>query len=115
MNSPIGGTAFGAFDGDKLVGFGVLAHMIRGYDNDSLKIDLMYVTREYRRKGIGSLIMESLSTVAIEKGAKHLYISSTETESAVKFYTSHGSAITSEIDLELFEKEPNDIHMIKKL
>lgn len=110
-----GGTAFGAFDGDKLVGFGVLAHMIRGYDNDSLKIDLMYVTREYRRKGIGSLIMESLSTVAIEKGAKHLYISSTETESAVKFYTSHGSAITSEIDLELFEKEPNDIHMIKKL
>ncbi|OME68143.1 GNAT family N-acetyltransferase [Paenibacillus odorifer] len=110
-----GGTAFGAFDGDKLVGFGVLAHKFRGYDNDRLQIDLMYVTREYRRRGIGSLIMESLSTVAIEKEAKYLYISSTETESAVKFYTSHGSAITSEIDSELFEKEPNDIHMLKKL
>lgn len=110
-----GGTALGAFDGEKLVGFGVLAHKLRGYDHDRLQIDLMYVTREYRRRGIGILIMESLSTVAIEKGAKYIYISSTETESAVKFYTSLGSAITSEIDSELFEKEPNDIHMLKKL
>ncbi|WP_051967779.1 hypothetical protein [Brevibacillus thermoruber] len=36
---------------------------------------------------------------------------STETESAVKFYRSCGSTITSEIDEELFEKEPHDIHM----
>lgn len=110
-----GGTAFGAFDRDKLVGFGVLGHKFRGYDNDRLQIDLMYVTREYRRRGIGSLILESLGTVAIAKGAKYLYISSTETESAVKFYTSQGSAITSEIDPELFAKEPHDIHMLKKL
>jgi hypothetical protein len=45
------------------------------------------------------------------KRAKYLYISSMETESAVKFYRSCGSTITSEIDEELFEKEPHDIHM----
>jgi GNAT superfamily N-acetyltransferase len=110
-----GGTAFGAFDRDKLVGVGVLAHKFRGYDNDRLQIDLMYVTREYRRRGIGSFILEALGTAAIAKGAKYLYISSTETESAVKFYTSQGSAVTSEVDPELFEKEPHDIHMLKKL
>jgi hypothetical protein len=44
-----------------------------------------------------------------------LNISSTETESAVKFYSRYGSTITSEIDDELFEKETYDIHMLKKL
>ncbi|MEY9094880.1 GNAT family N-acetyltransferase [Paenibacillus sp. RC84] len=110
-----GGTAFGAYDGETLVGFGVLANKFRGQENDRLQIDLMYVTRDYRRQGIGSRIMDELSKAAIEKGAKYLYISSTETESAVNFYTSCGSAITSEVDEELFEKEPDDIHMIKRL
>jgi GNAT superfamily N-acetyltransferase len=110
-----GGTAFGAYKGDKLVGFGVLANKFRGKEYNQLQIDLMYVTREYRRQGIGSRIFNALSKAAIEKGAELLYISSTETESAVKFYSSHDSRITSEVDEELFEKEPNDIHMIKRL
>ncbi|WP_235551002.1 GNAT family N-acetyltransferase [Paenibacillus sp. Soil787] len=110
-----GGTAFGAYAGDKLIGFGVLAHKFRGKEHDQLQIDLLYVTRNYRRQGIGSRIIEQLSKAAIEKGAKYLYISSTETESAVNFYSSCGSTITSEVDQELFEKEPYDIHLIKRL
>ncbi|MFF2089527.1 GNAT family N-acetyltransferase [Paenibacillus sp. NPDC058174] len=110
-----GGTAYGAYDGDKLIGFGVLAHKFRGKDQRQLQLDLMYVSRNYRRQGIGSRIFHELSQVAIEKGAAQLYISATETESAVKFYTSRGSALTSELDEELFRKEPNDIHMTKEL
>ena len=110
-----GGTAFGAYAGDKLIGFGVLAHKFRGKEHDQLQIDLLYVTRNYRRQRIGSRIIEQLSKAAIEKGAKYLYISSTETESAVNFYSSCGSTITSEVDQELFEKEPYDIHLIKRL
>ncbi|MFC3745371.1 GNAT family N-acetyltransferase [Paenibacillus sp. GCM10012306] len=110
-----GGVAFGAFDGSKLVGFGVLAHKVRGREHNQLQIDLMYVTREYRRRGIGRQIFAALSKAAIEKGAEYLYISSTETESAVKFYSSFGSSIASEVDEELFNKEPDDIHMLKKL
>ncbi|SEG71497.1 GNAT family N-acetyltransferase [Paenibacillus sp. UNC499MF] len=110
-----GGTAVGAYDGDTLVGFGVLANTFRGREKDRLQIDLMYVTRDYRRQGIGSRIMKELSEAAVEKGAKYLYISSTETESAVNFYRSCGSAITPEVDEELFEKEPCDIHMVKRL
>lgn len=110
-----GGTAYGAYNGNKLVGFGVLAHKFRGKENNQLQIDLMYVTKEYRRQGIGRRILNALSQVAIEKGAKYLYISSTETESAVKFYSRYGSTIATEVDKELFEKEPYDIHMLKKL
>jgi len=110
-----GGLAIGAFDGDSLVGFGVLAHKFRGKDLDQLQIDLMYVTRNYRRQGIGTRIMHELSTEARKRGAGYLYISSTETKSAVSFYKYNGSRLAEEIDEELFNKEPEDIHMIKKL
>lgn len=110
-----GGLAVGAFSGNKLVGFGVLAHKFRGNDRDRLQVDLMYVSREYRRQGIGTRILTQLSEEARRRGAKYLYISSTETRSAVSFYKSQGSQLTQEVDQELFDKEPEDIHMIKEL
>lgn len=110
-----GGKAFGALDNDKLVGFGVLAHKFRGKQKDQLQVDLMYVSRAYRRRGIGTRLMQELSNEAKKRGAKTLYISSTETESAVNFYKSNGSELTDEIDHELFALEPKDIHMIRRL
>lgn len=110
-----GGFAIGAFDGERLVGFGVLAHKFRGIDKNQLQIDLMYVTRNYRRQGIGTQIMNELSNEARARGASYVYISSTETRSAVSFYLQNGSQLTEAIDEELFEKEPKDIHMIRKL
>jgi len=110
-----GGLAYGAFDQDRLVGFGVLAHKFIGELKDQLQIDLMYVSRMYRRKGIGTRIFEALTEEARSKGAQSLYISSTETRSAVSFYRSNGGMVTQQVDKELFEKEPLDIHMVKRL
>ncbi|MCJ8010523.1 GNAT family N-acetyltransferase [Paenibacillus sp. KQZ6P-2] len=110
-----GGIAYGALDGETLAGFGVLGHRFRGENLDQLQVDLMYVSRSYRRQGIGSRIMEELSREARERGASYLYISSTETESAVHFYMASGGRITDQVDEELFRKEPEDIHMLKKL
>jgi len=110
-----GGIAYGAFENDCLIGFGVLGHKLRGKNKDQLQIDLMYVTRSFRRKGIGKQLMNELSKEAKNRGAKFLYISSTETESAVNFYQNCGSELTDEIDQELFDLEPNDIHMLKRL
>jgi len=110
-----GGLAIGAFDGGTLVAFGVLAHRFRGLNNNRLQIDLMYVDRKYRRQGIGTRIFNMLGDEARGRGAEYLYISSTETKSAVSFYRSNGSQITKDIDEELFNKEPKDIHMIVKL
>ncbi|MEC0238914.1 GNAT family N-acetyltransferase [Paenibacillus dokdonensis] len=110
-----GGFAYGAFDGETLAGFGVLGHRFRGDDLDQLQVDLMYVSRSYRRQGIGTRIMRELGREAKERGASYLYISSTETESAVNFYKSSGGEITNQVDEELFQLEPEDIHMLKKL
>ncbi|OPA74602.1 GNAT family N-acetyltransferase [Paenibacillus selenitireducens] len=111
----LGGRALGAFDGDLLIGFGVLAHRFRGVNQNILQLDLMYVSRSYRRQGVGTTIMNVLSEEARSRGAKYLYISSTETRSAVYFYQHQGGQITDDVDPELFEKEPFDIHMLKEL
>ncbi|WP_174806437.1 GNAT family N-acetyltransferase [Paenibacillus amylolyticus] len=110
-----GGMAYGAFADDQLIGFGVLAHQYRGKERNRLQVDLMYVSRGYRRQGIGKRILNELGEEAKKRGAQYLYISSTETKSAVSFYKSQGSQIASEIDQELYDKEPKDIHMIKEL
>lgn len=94
---------------------GVLAHQYRGRERNQLQIDLMYVSRTYRRQGVGKRILSQLSEEAKKRGAQYLYISSTETRSAVSFYRSQGSQIASEMDQELYDKEPKDIHMIKEL
>lgn len=110
-----GGMGVGAFKEEILVGFGVLAHTFIGLHQDQLQIDLLYVSRNFRRQGIGKTILNMLSEEAKKRGAKALYISSTETRSAVSFYMGNGAAVTDEVDKLLFEKEPTDIHMLKTL
>ncbi|QDH20429.1 GNAT family N-acetyltransferase [Saccharibacillus brassicae] len=110
-----GGAAIGAYSGGMLAGFGVLGHRPLGSEGDMLQVDLLYVGRPYRRRGIGRRLMELLSREASLRGAKALYISSTESRSAVGFYRSFGSEIAAEPDPELFAREPLDIHLVRKL
>ncbi|MDN5284520.1 MAG: family N-acetyltransferase [Mucilaginibacter sp.] len=110
-----GGMAIGAFAGETLVGFGVLGHQFVGPDHDQLPVQLMYVSRNFRRQGIGTRILEMIGDEAGKRGAKYLYISATETQSAVSFYFSNGSNVLDVADKELLKKEPKDIHMSKKL
>ena len=107
-----GGAAIGAFSGNTLAGFGLLAHQWRGESRDQLQVDLLYVSRNFRRRGIGSHIMQLLCGEAKSRGARFLYVSSTETGSAVNFYKRHGSELAARPDPELFDKEPKDIHML---
>lgn len=109
------GMAYGAYDGQQLAGFAVLEGKFRGERLDRLQLDLMYVSRKYRRQGIGTKLMEEIKAEAKRRGAAYLYISSAETESAVNFYQRSGSQLTEEIDEELFLLEPKDIHMVVKL
>ncbi|WP_305024159.1 GNAT family N-acetyltransferase [Paenibacillus lacisoli] len=110
-----GGHAYGAFDGVVLAGFGLLAADWRGKDHDHLQVDLMYVSRNYRRRAIGRRLMGCLKREAVSRGARYLYISSTETQSAVHFYQSSGSRLAEYRDPDLYELEPLDIHMTIEL
>jgi GNAT superfamily N-acetyltransferase len=110
-----GGMGIGAFKEERLVGFGVLGHAFIGAAQDQLQVDLLYVSRNYRKRGIGKTILQMIGEEAKKRGAKALYISSAETTSAVSFYMGNGAAVTDMVDEMLFKKEPKDIHMVKKL
>lgn len=106
-----GARALGAFDGDRLIGIGLMTPEIRP---GLAQLAYLHVSREYRRGGVAARLLDELLHFARETGARRIYVSSTPSESAVGFYRSRGFRLTTPLP-ELFELEPEDIHMILEL
>ena len=77
------GVLVGAFDGDLLVGFAILRPKLTEIITD---LAALYVSREYRRHGLGTKLITEIILLVREIGAKSLYVSATPSESAVGFY-----------------------------
>ncbi|MGD9091605.1 MAG: GNAT family N-acetyltransferase [Anaerolineales bacterium] len=107
-----GGKLLGAFDGETLVGVGLLTPEVR---YKMAQLAYLHVSTGYRRKGIAARLLAMLTEWASNGGARQIYVSATPTESAVGFYMSQGFSLIDEPLPELFELEPEDIHMIKNL
>jgi GNAT superfamily N-acetyltransferase len=107
-----GAVLLGAFDGAALVGLGILRHRLTG---ETAQLAFLQVDRGHRRGGIGARLAAEMIRRARESGARALYVSATPSESAVGFYLSLGFRPTTEVDRELFELEPEDIHMTRPL
>ena len=106
------GTAFGAFDGDRLVGIAVYRPRLTETVG---QLGLLHVSDGHRRRGIASRLFREVLAIARSDGATRLYVSATPSGSAVGFYLYHGFAPTDEPDPELFAEEPEDIHMVLRL
>lgn len=104
--------AIGGLDGEKMVGIGVLTPNIRP---GIAQLSYLHVSRDYRRKGIGAAIIRQLLAHANELGSKQIYVSAVPSGSAVGFYTSFGFVPTTEPLPELYEREPDDIHMVLEI
>ena len=107
-----GGKMIGAFAGEKLAGIGILTPEIRP---KIAQLAYLHVSRAYRRKGIATHLVREMIAYARQYGADWVYVSATPSGSAVGFYTSQGFRLCSEPLPELFELEPEDIHMILEL
>jgi GNAT superfamily N-acetyltransferase len=110
-----GGVLFGALDGDVLAGVAVLGDRPVCGDGEMLQMIFLHVSETYRRQGIAASLMKEVRELAKERGAKRLYISATPSDSAIGFYYSLGSKLAPEVDKELYEKEPGDIHLVLDL
>ncbi len=106
-----GGTFYGAFEGSEMVGAVVLESRFIGQGDDQLQLKFLHVSSGYRQKGWGKKLFEKAVERAKELGAKRLYISATPSENTVNFYLHLGCEVTGEIDQELFDLEPEDIHL----
>jgi ribosomal protein S18 acetylase RimI-like enzyme len=104
----LGGSAFGAFDDKRILGFSVLR---TGLDDETAQLAGLYVDRAWRRRGLGRTLVSYAVESARNSGALRLYVSSSRYESAVDFYLSLGFRPIQTPDQRLFEMEPYDIHM----
>lgn len=104
----LGGTAVGAFDGERLAGIAIYRPRL----TESMgQLALLHVSDPFRRQGVASRLFEEVHCLAKEGGATRLYVSATPSGSAVGFYTSRGFKPTDTPDPDLFAEEPDDIHM----
>jgi predicted N-acetyltransferase YhbS len=106
-----GGTFWGAFENDKLIGVAILESKFIGSKHDTLQLKFLHVSRDYRKQGIASTLFRLAVEKAQALGAKKLYISATPSENTVNYYMRLGSVLATEIDSELFALEPEDIHL----
>jgi GNAT superfamily N-acetyltransferase len=107
-----GARVFGAFDGDKLVGYALLREQI---SESMAQLADLFVSRADRRKGVATKLVSEAINLARAGGAKRLYVSAVPSESAVGFYLSRGFKPTHDVQPELFALEPDDVHMILML
>ena len=106
-----GGYFWGAFEGELLVGTVVLENRFIGRAKDTLQIKFLHVGRASRNLGLGKKLFMLAAEKAVELGAKKMYVSATPSVNTVNFYMRLGCILATEIDQELFELEPEDIHL----
>ena len=106
-----GGTFYGAFQEDILVGACVLAAHFMGRQRDQLQLKFLHVSRPQRQSSVGRMLFNRVVARARELGARQLYISATPSENTVRFYLALGCRVTEDVDEALFKLEPKDIHM----
>jgi predicted N-acetyltransferase YhbS len=102
----------GAFDGDLLVGVATL----RAYLSPGMsELAGLWVSCTHRRQGVATRLVDEVKRLAREAGSAALYVSGTPSRSAVGFYRSRGFRPTLDVNKELYEREPEDIHMVLDL
>ncbi len=107
-----GSAMFGAFDDGNLAGVVIYRPNL---SKDTAQLAALYVSKSYRGRGIGALLTDKTAQLARADGARKLYVSATPTAPTVHFYMGQGFDLTEEINQQLYELEPDDIHMIKTL
>jgi predicted N-acetyltransferase YhbS len=105
-----GGTFWGAFEKDTLVGAAILESKFIGSQQDTLQLKFLRVSRDHRKQGIASTLFNLAAAKAQALGAKKLYISATPSENTINYYRRLGCVLAEEFDPELFALEPEDIH-----
>lgn len=110
-----GGIIYGAFFGERLVGFMSMDSRPVCGRLDRLLLDLLHVDSCFRRRGIGCKLLEHARSIAREMGATSMYVSATPSQNTVDFYLHRGFVPTEELDPEQYAREPLDIHMVLEL
>ncbi len=106
-----GGWFYGLFENQRPVGVVVLENRFLGRGGSRLQLKFLHVSSGYRDKGLGKELFSLAASEARKRGAKSLYISATPSEHTIDFYLGLACKVAAEPDPELYELEPEDIHL----
>ena len=109
------GFAFGCFDGDNLVGYIAVNAEVFGIKEKYVLLDQLFISKEYRNKGIGKELIRLSFSFASKCGAKKIYICAGSSEDTIAFYQKLGCRNAKEINQQLFEEDPNDIQLVLEI
>jgi len=108
-------TGFGAFDGERLIGFATVSHRIFGVTARYVQLVCFQISEEYRRQGIGRKLFSMVCEEARRIGADKLYISAHSSKESQAAYRALGCSFAEEINEELAAEEPFDVQMEYRL
>ena len=106
------GILLGAFEGDELAG---LAIAVPEFEPGMAWMAYMHISRDFRRRGVGTLLWNEAEQIARDSGATSMYVSAIPSGPAIDFYVGRGCQPVVEPHPELFAMEPEDIHLIRYL
>ena len=86
-----------------------------GADLDTVDLTFIHVSRELRGSGVGGELFDRTVARARERGAKRVYVSSSDSRNTVDFYTRRGLRLAEPPDPGLLALEPADIHLVLEL
>lgn len=111
-----GSIFIGAFDAsEKMVGVSVVSNQYIADFPQAKLLHYFYVDADQQGQGIGAKLMQAAKESAKQLGAKQLYISATPSRRTVDFYMKHGAQPLSTPDQQLWQLEPEDIHLLYTL
>jgi len=107
-----GGRGLVAFADERLVGIGVVKPHIRPR---VAQLAYLHVSDGYRGRGIGAELSDGLEGLARSAGDTSMVVSATPSLNTVDFYVRRGFVPMAEPLPELYELEPDDVHLSKRL
>lgn len=79
------------------------------------QLAFLHVSAAFRAIGIGSRLSDELDVIARSAGDTEIVVSATPSENTVRFYRGRGYEIMDPALPELYEREPEDVHLSKGL
>jgi N-acetylglutamate synthase-like GNAT family acetyltransferase len=105
------GFVLGCFNNDHLIGVASVENNLIGSKLQYLNMDILFVSKKYRRGNIGKELLKISKEKCELLGGKKLYISATPSENTVNFYIRNGAVLVKELNSDLYQREPEDIHL----
>lgn len=106
------GEAIGAYDtSNRLIGFVSVNRMDFGIKSTYALLDQLFISKESRGLGIGTMLFKEAITIAKHFGAKHLFICAGSAEETIAFYRAKGCTDAIERHEAYYESDPRDLQL----